>query len=168
MANINFKNSPIETTGDLPVVGLSCPPVSLTNTDLSQTDLSEFLGKKVVLNIFPSIDTGICAKSAREFNKRASEMDGAVVVCVSKDLPFAHSRFCEAEGLNEVICTSSYKDDSFENGFNVVMKGGPLEGLFSRAIVVLDEDGKVAYTEQVPEIVQEPDYDKALAILDPA
>ena len=168
MANINFKGSPIETTGDLPEVGSSCPAVLLTKTDLSQTDLSEFMGQKVVLNIFPSIDTGICAKSTREFNKRASEMDGAVVVCVSKDLPFAHNRFCEAEGLNDVICTSSYKDDSFEKGFNVTMKGGPLAGLFSRAIVVLDAIGKVVYSEQVPEIVQEPDYDKALAILDPA
>ncbi|NND77106.1 MAG: thiol peroxidase [Flavobacteriales bacterium] len=168
MSRITFKNDPIETSGTLPETGSTCPNVSLTKTDLSQTDLSEYRGKRVILNIFPSIDTGICAKSTREFNKKASEMDNAVVVCVSKDLPFAHSRFCEAEGLKDVVCTSSYKDSSFENGFNVTMKNGPLAGLFSRAIVVLDEEGKVSYSEQVPEIVQEPDYEKALAILDPA
>ncbi len=165
MATITFKGNAIQTSGNLPEIGQNCPDINLTKTDLSQTDLSEYKGKKVILNIFPSIDTGICAMSAKAFNKSATEVENAVVVCVSKDLPFAHSRFCEAEGLNNVVCASSYKDDSFENAFNVLMKDGPLSGLFSRAVVILDEAGKVIYTEQIPEIVQEPNYDEALAAL---
>jgi len=165
MATITFKGNAIQTSGNLPEIGQNCPDINLTKTDLSQTDLSEYKGKKVILNIFPSIDTGICAMSAKAFNKSAIEVENAVVVCVSKDLPFAHSRFCEAEGLNNVVCASSYKDDSFENAFNVLMKDGPLSGLFSRAVVILDEAGMVIYTEQIPEIVQEPNYDAALAAL---
>jgi len=165
MATITFKGTATQTSGNLPQVGDNCPQITLTKTDLSQTDLSEYRGKKVVLNIFPSIDTGICAMSAKAFNKHATENSNAVVLCVSKDLPFAHGRFCEAEGLKDVICTSSYKDDSFENGFNVLMTDGPLAGLFSRAVVVLDEEGKVAYTEQVSDIVQEPNYEAAIAAL---
>lgn len=165
MATITFKGNETKTSGTLPEIGNQCPKISLTKTDLSQTDLSEYKGKNVVLNIFPSIDTGICALSAKAFNKHASEVENTVVICVSKDLPFAHNRFCEAEGLKNVVCASSYKDDSFEEGFNVLMTDGPLAGLFSRAVVILNEEGQITYSEQVPEIVQEPNYEAALAAL---
>lgn len=165
MASITFKGSEIHTSGNLPSVGKKAPEFQLTAADLSSKSLSDFLGKKVVLNIFPSIDTGVCAQSVRKFNEEASKLENSVVLCISKDLPFAQGRFCGAEGLSEVITLSEFKDENFSNAYQVKITDGPLEGLMSRAVVVIDEIGNVVYTEQVPEIGQEPDYESAIAVL---
>ncbi len=164
MATITLKGNEIHTTGELPAVGSEAPLFTLTKTDLSQASLSEFKGKKVILNIFPSLDTGVCAASVRKFNEEASNKDVAVL-CISKDLPFAHGRFCEAEGIANVINLSDFRNNDFATAYNTLLTDGPLAGLHSRAVIVVDEEGKVVYTEQVPEIVQEPDYEKALAAL---
>ena len=166
MASIKFNDIMVQTTGELPSVGSKVESFNLTKTDLSESDLSEFEGKNVVLNIFPSIGTGVCQQSVRIFNEKLSQVDNTVVVCVSRDLPFAHKSFCEAEGLNNVIPMSSYKDNTFEKVFNVMFNEGPFYGLFSRAVVVLNENREVIHTEQVPVISQEPDYEKALATLE--
>lgn len=163
MATVTLKGNPIHTAGDLPAVGAKAPDFKLTKSDLSDVTLKDFAGKKVILNIFPSIDTGTCATSVRTFNKEASELPGVVVVGVSKDLPFALGRFCGAEGIDKVVTTSALRDDSFAKGYGVSFVDGPLAGVFSRSIVVIDEAGKVVHTEQVPETVDEPDYAKALA-----
>jgi thiol peroxidase len=165
MSSITFKGNPIETVGDLPKVGDKAPDFRVTDTDLADKTLADFAGKKVILNIFPSVDTGICAASVREFNKRVGDRQDATVLCISKDLPFAHKRFCGAEGIEGVISASQYKDQSFSENYRVDMLNGPLAGLMSRAVVVVDENGVVSYVEQVPEIVQEPDYEAALASL---
>jgi len=165
MAQITFKGNAIHTSGSLPKVGAHAPDFNLTRSDLSSATLAEFKGRKVVLNIFPSIDTPVCAASVRRFNEEASKLKDAVVVCISRDLPFAQSRFCAAEGLKNVITASEYKDSRFSDAYGVRITDGPLAGLLSRAIVVVDPSGKVVYTEQVPEIAQEPDYAKALAAL---
>jgi thiol peroxidase len=163
MAQIKFKGNPINTVGTLPAVGKPAPEFKLTKTDLSDVGLKDFKGKKVILNIFPSIDTGVCATSVRKFNQEAANLPNAVVVGVSRDLPFAHKRFCGAEGIQNVVTTSDLRDGTFGKSYGVTMTEGPLAGLLSRSIVVLDENGVVKYTEQVPEITQEPDYAKALA-----
>lgn len=163
MAQVTFKGNPIQTVGDLPKVGEKAPDFRLTKTDLSEVSLSDLKGKRIVLNIFPSIDTPVCQASVRHFNEAASQLDNTVVVCASRDLPFAHARFCGAEGLKNVISASEYKNADFGHAFGVTIKDGPLAGLFSRAVTVIDENGTVAYSQQVPEIAQEPDYDKALA-----
>lgn len=165
MAQITFKGNQIHTSGSLPKVGTQAPNFSLTKSDLSPVTLAEFKGKKVVLNIFPSIDTPVCAASVRRFNEEASKLKDAVVVCISRDLPFAQSRFCAAEGLKNVITASEYKDSKFSDAYGVRIVDGPLAGLLSRAIVAVDPAGKVIHTEQVPEIAQEPDYAKALMAL---
>lgn len=165
MASITFKGSTVNTSGTLPEIGSKAADFKITKTDLSDTSLADYKGKKVVLNIFPSVDTGICAASVRAFNTKASNQENTVVLCISKDLPFAHTRFCEAEGLKNVIPASQYKNNSFEEAYHITMTDGPLAGLFSRAVIILDEEGTVVYTEQVPEIVQEPDYDKAVAAI---
>lgn len=165
MANITLKGNQISTAGELPEVGSSAPDFTLTKSDLQDVTLKDFEGQQVVLNIFPSIDTSTCAASVRHFNKSASEMENTVVLCISKDLPFAHKRFCEAEGLNNVITASEFKNDNFSSAYKVMITSGPLEGLMSRAIVVVDESGVIKYVEQVPEIVDEPDYDSALKAL---
>jgi len=165
MAKITFKGSPINTAGSLPKVGSAAPDFRVIKTDITPMSLSEFKGKKVVLNIFPSLDTAVCAASVRRFNVEATKLANTVVLCISKDLPFAQKRFCAAEGLDSVIPGSEYRDSNFSDAYGVRIVDGPLEGLFSRAIVIVDEKGMVAYTEQVPEIAQEPDYDKALAAL---
>ena len=165
MANITLKGHPITTAGDLPAIGSEASDFTLTQTDLSATSLKDYAGKKVVLNIFPSIDTGVCAASTRIFNSKVSELENTVVLCISKDLPFAHKRFCEAEGLEDVIPLSEFKDSSFSDAYGVKIATGPMAGLLSRAIVIVDEAGKIKYTEQVPEIAQEPDYGAALAAL---
>jgi thiol peroxidase len=165
MASITFKGNTIKTVGDLPKVGENAPDFTLTNDSLQDISLKDFSGKRLVLNIFPSIDTGICAMSARHFNGEASSLENTVVMNVSKDLPFAQKRFCGAEGLENVQNASEFKNHGFSSNYSVIMEEGPLAGLFSRAVVVIDEAGKVIYTEQVPEIVQEPDYDSALASL---
>jgi thiol peroxidase len=165
MTTITFKGNSVKTKGFLPKVGTSAPDFSLVKTDLENITLRELLGKKVVLNIFPSIDTGVCATSVRKFNEKVANLQNTVVVCISRDLPFAHKRFCGAEGIENVISASEYKDSNFSDAYGVIMADGPLAGLMSRAVVVLDEKGVVKYTEQVPEIAQEPNYEKALGAL---
>lgn len=165
MAKITFKGTAVNTQGDLPGVGSSAPDFKLTAGDLSERSLSDFKGKKIVLNIFPSIDTGTCAASVRKFNEKASGLENTVVLCISRDLPFAQGRFCAAENLDNVITLSEYKDNNFSDAYQVKFTDGPLTGLLSRSVVVIDESGKVSYTEQVAETTEEPDYDKALAAL---
>lgn len=161
MANITFKGNPISTTGELPAVGSTAPGLRLTNTDLQDLDLSAFPGIRI-LNIFPSVDTRVCAASVRRFNEEAGAKEGVSVLNISADLPFAHKRFCGAEGLEGVVSLSTFRS-TFTKDYGVEMVDGPLAGLAARAIVVLDGDGKVLYTEQVPEIAQEPNYEAALA-----
>jgi len=165
MAQISFKGNPIHTAGNLPKVGDHAPDFKLTRDDLSDASLTDFKGKRVVLNIFPSIDTPVCATSVRKFNEQAGKLKNTAVLCISKDLPFAQKRFCASEDLSNVINASEYRNTGFSDAYNVRIVDGPLAGLFSRAVVVLDEKGKVIYTEQVPEITQEPDYSKALSAL---
>ena len=162
MATITLKGNEIHTNGQLPAIGADAPLFTLVKDDLSLLSASELKGKKVVLNIFPSLDTGICAASVRQFNKMASEDLGATVICISKDLPFAHKRFCEAEGLTNVITASDFRDSNFGDAYGTCIADGPMAGLHSRAVIVVNEDGNVVYTEQVPEIVQEPDYEAAI------
>lgn len=162
MATITLKGNTIQTAGSLPSVGTQAPDFKLTKTDLSDATLKEFQGKKVILNIFPSLDTSVCATSVRKFNAEATKLPNTVVLCISRDLPFAHSRFCTTEGLNNVIPLSELRDESFSKAYGVKIVDGPLAGVFSRAVVVLDASGKVVYSEQVPEITQEPDYEAAL------
>ena len=165
MAKITFKGTAVNTQGDLPGIGSSAPDFKLTAGDLSERSLSDFKVKKIVLNIFPSIDTGTCAASVRKFNEKASGLENTVVLCISRDLPFAQGRFCAAENLDNVITLSEYKDNNFSDAYQVKFTDGPLTGLLSRSVVVIDESGKVSYTEQVAETTEEPDYDKALAAL---
>jgi thiol peroxidase len=162
MAQITLKGNQIETAGTLPSTGSKAPEFSLIGTDLGEVKLSDYAGKNVVLNIFPSLDTPVCAASVRRFNQEASEQENTVVLSVSADLPFAHSRFCEAEGLKDVISLSVFRSPEFGDDYGVTIKTGPLSGLLSRAIVIVNKDGDVVYNEQVPEIAQEPDYDSAL------
>jgi len=161
MAQITLRGNPIHTVGELPSVGSPAPAFRLTGGDLGPIGSDLFSGKPVVLNIFPSIDTPVCAASVRTFNERASS-GGVSVVCVSKDLPFAFSRFCAAEGIENVKTASAFRD-SFGEDYGVTITDGPMAGLLARAIVVIGADGKIAYTELVPEIAQEPDYEAALA-----
>ena len=165
MAQITLQGNPINTIGNLPEVGTVAPEFTMVKNDLSVGSLSDYKGKKVVLNIFPSLDTGTCAASVRRFNQEASNMENTVVLCISKDLPFAQARFCGAEGLADVHNYSDFRTGEFGKSYGVEIADGPLAGLESRAVVVVNEDGKVVYTQQVPEIVDEPDYDKALASL---
>lgn len=165
MAQITFKGSPINTEGNLPEVGSTAPNFKLTASDLSEKSLNDYAGKNVVLNIFPSVDTGVCAQSVRTFNKEVSSVDNTVVLCISKDLPFALNRFCAAEGLNNVATLSDFKNNDFDKAYGVKMTDGPLNGLLSRAVVVINPEGKVVYNEQVPEITQEPDYNHAINAL---
>ncbi len=162
MAKISLRGTDINTAGDLPSVGSQAPDFLVTKTDMSDITLADLKGKRVLLNIFPSIDTGICAASVRHFNADAANLDNTVILCVSRDLPFAHARFCGAEGIENVESVSEMRNSSFGDNYNVRIVDGPLAGLLSRAVVVLDEDGKVIYTEQVPEIGQEPNYEAAL------
>ncbi len=162
MATITFKGNTINTIGKLPEVGSKAPDFKLVKSDLSEASLADYKGKKVILNIFPSLDTSVCAASVRKFNAEAEKQPNTVVLCISRDLPFAHSRFCSVEGLKNVVSLSEYRDDNFNKAYGVKIAEGPLAGLHSRAIVVIDENGVVKYTEQVPEIAQEPDYEKAL------
>lgn len=165
MAKITFKGNPINTSGNLPEIGTKAPDFNLTASDLSEKSLSDYKGKNVVLNIFPSIDTGVCAQSVRTFNEKVSSAENTVVLCISKDLPFALSRFCAAEGLENVETLSDFKTNNFSDTYGVKMTDGPLNGLLSRAVVVVNPEGNVVYNEQVPEIGQEPDYNKALNAL---
>jgi thiol peroxidase len=165
MATIKLKGNPINTKGNLPSVGSQAPDFKLVKEDLTEVSLSDYKGRKVVLNIFPSLDTSVCAASVRHFNEKVGNLENTVLISISKDLPFAHGRFCSTEGLHNVVPASGFRDDKFGADYGVELTDGPLKGLYSRAVVVLDEAGRVKYTEQVPEITEEPDYDKALEIV---
>ncbi|NVO20358.1 MAG: thiol peroxidase [Bacteroidetes bacterium] len=162
MATVKFKGNPIHTVGELPVVGSAAPDFTLVKNDLSEVSVVDLKGKKVVLNIFPSLDTAVCAASVRRFNVEASRLPNTAVVCISKDLPFAHTRFCTTEGIANVISASEFRSNNFGKSYGVMLTDGPLQGLMARSVVVLDETGKVMYNELVPEITQEPDYDSAI------
>ncbi|MDD4968642.1 MAG: thiol peroxidase [Paludibacter sp.] len=159
MATVKFKGSDVHSIGKLPEIGSQAPEFTLVNASLQEIHLSDYKGKRVLLNIFPSLDTGTCAMSVRKFNQWVSEKDNTVVLCISKDLPFAQSRFCGAEGLDNVITASDFRYNTFANDYGVLLTDGPLKGLMARSVVALDETGKVLYTEQVPEITIEPNYD---------
>jgi thiol peroxidase len=161
MAKITFKGNPVATSGDLPKVGGNAPDFTLTKSDLGPITKKDLAGKNVVLNIFPSIDTGVCATSVKKFNAEAAKLPNTVVLCVSKDLPFAQKRFCGAEGIDKVRTASAFRS-SFGDDYGVTLTDGKLQGIFARAIVVVGPDGNVKHTELVPEIGQEPDYDAAL------
>ena len=165
MATITLEGNEIHTVGELPSIGSDAPAFTLTNADLGTTTLADYSGKKIVLNIFPSIDTGVCAESTRRFNSAAGSLDNTVVLCISADLPFALSRFCGAENLDNVITLSTFRNPEFGDDYGVRISDSALAGLMSRAVVIIDQNGKIAHTEQVPEIAQEPDYDAALTKL---
>ena len=159
MATVTFKGSEVKTNGSLPAVGTTAPDFKLVGAGLNEISIADFKGKRVVLNIFPSIDTGVCAASVRNFNKMAAADDNVVVICVSKDLPFAASRFCGAEGLDKVITASDFRYNNFATDYGVLMTDGPLAGLMARSVVAFDENGKVLYNQLVPEITEEPNYE---------
>ncbi len=163
MATVKLKGNPIETVGELPKVGDKAPGFNLVKDDLSEVQLGDIKGR-LVLNIFPSVDTDTCAMSVRQFNSKAAALDNTTVLCVSKDLPFALGRFCGAEGLKNVVVGSAFRS-KFGEDYGVTFKTGPLTGLLSRSVVVIDENGKVTYTQQVTETTEEPDYDAALKAL---
>ena len=163
MAEITLKGNPIHTSGDLPAVGAAAPEFTLVGGDLSDVTLASFAGKKVILNIVPSFDTGICAISVQKFNEEAGSLDDTVVVNVSKDLPFAQGRFCESNKLEHVTNVSAFRCNGFGDAYGMTLTDGPLRGLLGRAVVVVGTDGNVTYSELVPEIAQEPNYDAALS-----
>ena len=164
MANITLKGSPVYTSGELPKRGAAAPNFKLVRSDLSEVTLGTFDGKRKVLNIFPSVDTGTCAMSVRKFNKEAGALKNTTVLNISADLPFAQKRFCGSEGITTSEMLSSFRS-TFANDYGLLMKDGPLTGLCSRAVIVLDEKNMVLYTEQVGDIVNEPNYDAALSAL---
>ncbi|MEP7706220.1 thiol peroxidase [Paraglaciecola sp. 25GB23A] len=164
MATVTLKGNAFETAGTLPAVGSKAPMFTLVKTDLSQVSLADYSGSRVILNIFPSVDTAVCATSVRTFNKSASELNNTKVLCVSADLPFAAARFCGAEGIDNVAIGSSFRSD-FGKSYGVAFTNGPLAGLLSRSVVVIDESGDVIYTEQVAETTEEPNYAAAMAVL---
>ncbi|QRZ62168.1 thiol peroxidase [Rothia sp. ZJ932] len=164
MADITFDGTPVHTTGELPAVGSTAPAFLTVNTGLEDVSAETFAGKKIVLNIFPSVDTGICAQSVRQFNEEAAGLENTVVVSISQDLPFALGRFCGAEGIENVVATSAFRS-SFGQDYGVTMTDGPLKGLLARSVVIINEGGEVTYTQLVPEIKTEPDYEAALKAL---
>ncbi len=165
MASLKLHGNAIQSLGTLPAPGSAAPDFNLVKGDLSTATLADYKGKKVVLNIFPSVDTGTCAQSVRQFNKEAAELENTVVLCVSKDLPFAQARFCGAEGIENVEMLSDFRDGNFGKAYQVEFTEGPLVPLHSRAVVVINEDGNVAHAEQVEEIADEPNYKAALEAL---
>ena len=165
MAAITLGGNPIHTTGELPTVGTKLADFTLVQTDLSIATMANFSGKKLVLNIFPSVDTGTCAASVRKFNESASALENTTVLCISRDLPFAQKRFCGAEGLDNVVNLSDFVTGSFGKANGLEITDGPLAGLHSRVIIVVDENGTITHTEQVTEIANEPNYEAALAVL---
>ena len=165
MAQITLKGNPIHTSGELPKAGSVAPAFTLVKTDLAETTLKDYAGRRVVLNIFPSLDTSTCATSVRKFNTLCGSVPNTTVLCVSADLPFAAKRFCTTEGLENVVPASSFRNAEFGSAYGVTQVDGPLRGLLARAVVVVDATGKVLHTQLVPEIGQEPDYDAALAVL---
>jgi thiol peroxidase len=165
MATITLRGNPVQVGGTLPAVGSSAPGFRLTAGDLKDVSLHDFAGKKKVLNIFPSIDTPVCATSTRKFNEKAAGLKDTVVLCIAADLPFAMTRFCAAEGLKNVVTLSTFRAHGFAEEYGVAMESGPFAGLTARAVVVLDEQNKVRHSELVPEIASEPNYDAALKAL---
>lgn len=161
----HFQGMPVTVVNVIPQAGRKAPPFKLVAKDLSEVTLSQFVGKRKILNIFPSIDTDICAESVRKFNQLATEIDNTVVLCISVDLPFAQSRFCGAEGLNNVITLSAFRNANFLQDYGVGITDGPLKALTARAIVVIDENNDVIFSQLVNEITKEPDYDAALTAL---
>jgi len=164
MATITFKGNNVKTVGSLPSVGSKAKNFTLVGTDLSDKSLSDYKGKNVILNIFPSVNTGVCATSVRKFNEEAARLDNTVVLCISKDLPFAQAEFCAAQGIKNVEMLSDFRTN-FGEEYGVQMVDGPLKGLLSRSVVVINADGDIVYEEQVPEIAQEPNYSAALKAL---
>lgn len=165
MATVTFKGDPVSTVGELPAIGSDAPGFRLVNTRLKDVSLHDFSGKKKILNIFPSIDTAVCASSVRKFNESASQLADTVVLCISADLPFAQGRFCGTEELKDVVPLSMMRSRSFAKDYGVLIEDGPLAGLSARAIVVLNADNKVLYTQLVKELTDEPDYDAAIKAL---
>jgi thiol peroxidase len=163
MAQVTLGGNPIHTNGELPAVGSKAPDFVLTATDLADVSLKDYMGKKLILNIFPSLDTPVCAASVRKFNAEVNNLENTAVLCVSVDLPFAQKRFCGAEGLDNVIPLSALRSRDFGTDYGISIVDGPLAGVFARAIVILDEKGTVSYTQLAPEIKEEPNYDEALA-----
>lgn len=165
MASITLGGNPTQTNGELPKNGTQSPDFTLLRNDLSQVSLSDYKGQRLILNIFPSVDTGVCATSIRTFNKKAATLDNTKVLCISRDLPFAQARFCGAEGIENVETLSDFNTGQFGNDYGVTIGDGAFTGLHARAIVVLDENGTVQHTEQVPEVGQEPNYEAAINAL---
>ena len=165
MSHVTFKGQPIKVDGQFPAAGSTAPAFTLVGSDLSDVSLPAYAGKRKVLNIFPSVDTGVCAASVRHFNQVAGKLDNTVVLCISADLPFAQARFCGAEGLDHVVTLSTLRGADFLKAYGVALASGPLAGLAARAVVVLDEHDHVKHAELVPEITQEPEYVAALAVL---
>lgn len=165
MAKITLRGNEINTSGSLPVKGSKAPGFTLVKSDLSELSLNELKGKKVILDISPSLDTSVCATAARKFNQLVAEKENTVVLAITKDLPFAQGRFCTTEGIKNVITLSGFREPGFGKSYGVDLVDGPMAGLYARSIVVLNEEGIVVYTEQVPETVNEPDYEKAIAAL---
>ncbi|HSM26505.1 MAG TPA: thiol peroxidase [Thioalkalivibrio sp.] len=165
MAEVTLKGSPIHTNGDLPAVGSTAPDFRLTNKDLADVGLDDFAGKRKILSIVPSLDTGVCAESTRKFNQLVAERDDVVVLVIAADLPFAMTRFCGAEGIDRVHTLSMMRSKNFAKDYGVLIQDGPLAGITARAVVALGADNRVLHAELVPEIGQEPDYDAAFAAL---
>ena len=165
MNSIKFKGTPVNLCGEFIKVGAAAPDFTLTGSDLSDVTLKSHTGKRIVLNIFPSLDTAVCAASVRKFNSMAAKIENTVVLAISKDLPFAHGRFCTTEGIENVTPLSAFRNCTFGEDYGVEMADGPLAGLFARSVIVLDENGKIVHTQLVPEITTEPDYDAALKAL---
>lgn len=159
MASVTFKGGIVNIHGELPAVGSKAPDFKLVDGGLNEISLETYKGKRILLNIFPSIDTGVCAASVRNFNKWAAAQENTVVICVSKDLPFAAGRFCGAEGIENVITASDFRYNTFATDYGVLMTDGVLQGLCARSVVAIDENGNVVYNQLVPEIVEEPSYD---------
>lgn len=165
MSQISFKDKPVTTYGHLPEVGERAPHFELLKSDLILASLNDYKGKRIIMNIFPSIDTNVCATSVRNFNKRATDIKNTVILCISRDLPFAQKRFVDDEGLENVINLSDFRERNFGKDYGLEILDGPLEGLLSRVVIVIDENGKIIYTEQVRDLGDEPDYLEALKTL---
>jgi len=165
MAKITLKGNPVNTSGNLPVKGCKAPDFLLVKSDLTTLRLSELNSEKIILNIFPSLDTSVCATAVRKFNQLAAGRTNVLVLAISKDLPFAHGRFCSTEGITNVVTLSGFRDTAFGKAYGIDIVDGPMAGLYARSVVVIDESGHVVYNQLVPEIGQEPDYDSALKVL---
>ena len=165
METIYFKGTPCHTYGNIPAVGTQAPEFTLTSNSLEDIKLTDYKGKRVVLNVFPSLDTAVCAMSVRRFNQEAAKLDNTVVICVSMDLPFDQSRFCTAEGIDKLVVASAFRSKDFVKNYGLEMVDGPLAGLLARAVLVLDEKHEVIFSDLVEEITNEPDYKGALSVL---